>query len=259
MTGDTLRKSSSTGTINVAPARGPRPQVSSTLVGSAAYSFGKPRHRKGTFKIPVLDARSPEYVPGRTDAPGAGAYNIHGTIARHDTKYGHPQCKKAPGFMWSRKTEPRDVIHPQSATGSDPATVHQRYTHLSHCRSDSFLDVPGPGSYDIIHTEGLRHNISGKTQGNAPSYTLRRRCDPIENNPRKPPGPGPFEYETRHRQVVLNNRQPTHIIPKMKRVSEALLPLGGTPDDIAPGKYDHPIALMSKYPGEEVRHRKQHT
>jgi len=249
-----LRRASSTGSIQIP---GKRQQLTSQLVGAPAYSFGKPRHRKGTFKIPVLDSRSPEYIPGATCAPGAGTYDIHDTLCRHDTKYGHPQCRKAPAFMWSEKTEVRDAVHSQPAHGSHPATTTNRFTDLTHVRSDSYLDGPGPGTYDIIHTEGLRHGMPGKAQSDMPAYTMRLKLAKIENNPRKPPGPGPFEYETRHKHKVLNNRQPAWIVPKMKRVSEALLPSKtGTSEDIAPGKYDHPIGLHSKYPQEEARHHR---
>lgn len=250
MTGG-LRKAASTGSIH-----GTKAQLTSQLVGAPAYSFGKPRHRKGTFKIPVLDSRSPEYIPGATCAPGAGKYDIHDTISRHDTKYGHPQCRKAPAFMWSNRSEPRDVINSQPAHQSLEATTRNRFTDLAHVRSDSYLDVPGPGSYDIIHTEGMRHSMPGKAQSDMPSYTMRLKLAKIDNNPRYPPGPGPFEYETRHKAKVMNHRQPAWIVPKMKRVSEALLPMTGTSDEVGPAKYDHSIALHSKFPQEEARHHR---
>lgn len=248
--GSTLRKSASLSSI-----RGPKVQVPTGLVGSAAYSFGKPRHRKGCFKIPTLDPRQPEFIPGYTDAPGAGAYEVHDTVCRHDTKYGHPQCRKAPGYMWSSRTEPRDIIYSQAAHRSDPATTRNRFTSLSHVRSDSFLDVPGPGTYNVVHEEGLRHRISGKNQSDMPSYTMRSACKKDVNLQRHPVGPGPFEYDIRHKQKVSNHRQPTWIIPKHKRVSEALLPFGGTPSEVGPGKYDHAIALHSKFPHEEPDHK----
>lgn len=103
---------------------------------------------------------------------------------------------------------------------------------------------------------GLRHKTPGKNQVDMPSYSLRQRCKPIENNPRRPPGPGPYEYDTRHKQTVLNNRQPAYIVPKMKRVAEALLPSSGTDEHVGPGKYEHAIALVSLFPHEEERHHR---
>lgn len=241
-----MRRASSTGSL-------PR-QLTSQLVGSPAYSFGVPRHRKGTFKIPVLDSRSPEYIPGYTGTPGVGEYNIHSSLSRHDTKYGHPQCKKQPGYMFSSRTEPRDVVNSQPAHGSFEATTQKRFTNLAHVRSDSYLDVPGPGAYDVIHSEGLRHSMPGKGQTDMPAYTMRLKLAAIDNNPRKPPGPGPFEYETTHKHKVLNNRQPAWVVPKMKRVSEALMPLTGTTDEIGPAKYEHQTTLHSKFYKEEARH-----
>jgi len=245
-------------TLSQTELRAPRQQVSTQLTGCPAYSFGKPKHRKGCFKIPVLDSRSPEYVPGITFAPGPGNYDIHETLCRHDTKYGHPQQKKAPAYMWSAKTEPRDILNTQFASRSDPATTMNRYTDLTHCRSDSCLDVPGPGTYDIIHTEGLRHRITGKHQMDMPSYTMRKPCKMFApgENPRHPPGPAPTEYDTRFKQTITGNRQPAYIIGKAKRVSEALLPAAATDEDMGPGKYEHPIALVSTFNAEERRHRR---
>jgi len=88
-----------------------------------------------------------------------------------------------------------------------------------------------------------------------PSYTMRPKCAKVENNPRHPPGPGPFEYETRHMQTLRNNRQPTWIVPKAKRVSEALPPVGESPDEVGPGKYENTNWLVCKYPNEAYEHR----
>jgi len=245
-----LRASSSAGSLHSTST-----QLTSQLVGCPAYSFGKPRHRKGTFKIPVLDSRSPEYVPGITCTPGVGHYQTQDTVSRHDTKYGHPQVKRPPAFMFSNRSEPRDVVNSQPAHGSDQATTKNRFTDLTHCRSDSHLDVPGPGTYDIIHTEGLRHGLPGKAQSDMPAYTMRLKLAKIDDNPRKPPGPGPFEYETRHKHKVVNHRQPAWIVPKQKRVSEALLPAKmGTSEEVGPAKYASTIGLHSKFPQEEARH-----
>jgi len=53
-------------------------QVASTMHGSAAYSFGRPRHRRGKFGLQVLEPRDMDYVPptGGVVVPGAGAHNI---------------------------------------------------------------------------------------------------------------------------------------------------------------------------------------
>jgi len=225
----------------------PRDQVSSNVRGSSAFSFGRPKHRKGSFKIPVLDNRSPEYIPpGFAGTPGPGDYDIHDTVSRHDTKYGHPGVSRTGGSIFRSLTEPRDCINSQPSHSSCPATIRPRLTRNSHVRSDSCLDVPGPGAYLGLN-EGLRHGIPGKMQMDMPSYTMRPKCAPIENNPRRPPGPGPFEYDTRHKQLVLNNRQPTWVVPKTKRVSEALLPNLSTGPGIGPGTYKHAVSLHTKF------------
>eukprot|EP00931_Biecheleriopsis_adriatica_P004062 TRINITY_DN105786_c0_g1_i1.p1 TRINITY_DN105786_c0_g1~~TRINITY_DN105786_c0_g1_i1.p1 ORF type:complete len:562 (-),score=118.97 TRINITY_DN105786_c0_g1_i1:91-1662(-) len=55
--------------------------VSSTWRGSANYSFGKPAHKKGPFKIQVLNPRDPEYfaIPGGVPVPGVGTYTLRST------------------------------------------------------------------------------------------------------------------------------------------------------------------------------------
>jgi|Transcript_12423 hypothetical protein len=224
-----------------------RDQVASNLHGSAAYSFGRPKHRKGSFKIPVIDNRSPDYIPGFTGTPGPGDYDIHGTVSRHDTKYGHPGISRTGGSTFGNLSEPRDCINSQPAHGSFPATIRRRLTRNSNVRSDSCLDTPGPGAYLGLN-EGLRHGMPGKMQMDMPSYSMRLKCAPIENNPRRPPGPGPHEYDTRHKQIVANNRQPTWVVPKTKRVSQALLPNMGTAEHVGPGTYEHPTSFHTKFP-----------
>lgn len=225
----------------------PRDQVASQLHGSAAYSFGRQRHRKGSFKIPVIDNRSPDFIPGFNGNPGPGDYDVHDTLSRHDTKYGHPGVSRAGGSAWGNLTEPRDCINSQPAHGCFPATIKRRLTRHLHVRSDSCLETPGPGAYLGLN-EGLRHGIPGKMQMDMPSYTMRPKCAPIENNPRRPPGPGPHEYETRHKHLATNNRQPTYVVPKTKRVSEALLPNLSTAPEIGPGSYKHAVSLHTKFP-----------
>ncbi|CAE8624075.1 unnamed protein product, partial [Polarella glacialis] len=61
----------------------PKPTVvSSTMPGSAAFSFGVPRHCKGKMKVPVLESRDPEYchIPGGVPVPGVGQYNLSATV-----------------------------------------------------------------------------------------------------------------------------------------------------------------------------------
>eukprot|EP00928_Gymnodinium_smaydae_P076198 TRINITY_DN5917_c0_g1_i1.p1 TRINITY_DN5917_c0_g1~~TRINITY_DN5917_c0_g1_i1.p1 ORF type:complete len:745 (-),score=153.43 TRINITY_DN5917_c0_g1_i1:82-2316(-) len=60
-----------------APMEGDR-LAPSTLPGSSKYSFGpgyqRPRHLKGKMKIPVLEPRDAECIPGNAWVPGPGAY-----------------------------------------------------------------------------------------------------------------------------------------------------------------------------------------
>lgn len=216
----------------------PRQQVSSTLAGSAKYSFGAPKHRKGTFKIPVLDPRSAEYIPGVKNVPGAGQYEITSAISRHDKKLGHPEYRRAPGYCFGARTEPRDSVD------NHPAPTRNRTTNFSHVRSDSFLDVPGPGAYLGVNESNRGGLDELPIQNRQPAYTMRLKCERVD---RSGLGPGPFEYDTRKKHVVLQRNQPEYSVPRMMRKPVALTCDLSTEDHVGPGSYEHANSLVTQF------------
>lgn len=209
-----------------------RPQVSSTLAGSAKFSFGMPKHQKGKFKITVLDPRCPEYKPGVKAVPGAGHYEVCSSLARHDSNRGHPEYRRAPGFCFGTRTEPRDCVNPH------PAPTQKRFTTLSHVRSDSFLDVPGPGAYIGVNESQREHGLEQlPIRNKQPAYTMRSKCGASWQPNHE--GPGPFAYDTRTRQTVLGRKQPRYSIGRMERKAIALTCDLGTEDHVGPGRYEY--------------------
>eukprot|EP00929_Paragymnodinium_shiwhaense_P050281 TRINITY_DN25323_c0_g1_i1.p1 TRINITY_DN25323_c0_g1~~TRINITY_DN25323_c0_g1_i1.p1 ORF type:complete len:646 (-),score=161.62 TRINITY_DN25323_c0_g1_i1:117-2054(-) len=67
----------------------------------------------------------------------------------------HPEFKKAPGWTWSASK----LVH-------DP--MDKQLTDLSHVRSSSALDVPGPGQYIGLHEQD-------RIMKRAPAYTMRKK------------------------------------------------------------------------------------
>lgn len=56
----------------------------STMTGSAKYSFGKSRHLKGNFKIPVGCPRDADYEGDRARGPGVGSYHLRQAICLNE-------------------------------------------------------------------------------------------------------------------------------------------------------------------------------
>jgi hypothetical protein len=67
-------------------------QLPSTMMGSAKFSIGpgykKHRHLKGNYKVPVLDKRDEDYIPGGTIGPGPGHYDIRQIIGQASEEAG---------------------------------------------------------------------------------------------------------------------------------------------------------------------------
>eukprot|EP00747_Dinoflagellata_sp_TGD_P162559 gnl/TRDRNA2_/TRDRNA2_180272_c0_seq1.p1 gnl/TRDRNA2_/TRDRNA2_180272_c0~~gnl/TRDRNA2_/TRDRNA2_180272_c0_seq1.p1 ORF type:complete len:246 (+),score=17.37 gnl/TRDRNA2_/TRDRNA2_180272_c0_seq1:35-739(+) len=213
-------------------------QVHGQFRGAPAYSFGKPRHRKGKFKMPILEPRDPECVP-HTCAPPPGTYEIHSTISRHDTRYGHPTIGRR-GVAYSfgaKNSEPRDrkVIPPAHGP---------RYTDLHHVRSDSCLETPGPGAYLGQDT--------GKTQTlpSMPSWTMRKKDVRKEGDLRfSAEFPGPGSHETRHKQDTLGVRKPSWTVGRELRSDKAISDVTSTPANVGPGRYEHMKCMVTQFSG----------
>lgn len=250
---NTKRRSQSTGSLALTKTLSAPNQITSSMVVSPGYSFGpglgKPRHQKGKIGIEVLDPRSAGYIPGITDPPPPGHYEFQPSIGRHDSvkevhhahqelceKTGHPQFHRSPGYMFGGSTEPRD-------------TSEKRHTALSHVRSSSFLDNPGPGAY-----MGLEEKDSVLTRG--PSFSITSR----PHARRRTSEPGPCEYDTRHKKDVVQVAKPSWTMSKASRDNIAIEESCGpgrmqhrytmhmrTPDEIGPGSYAHSTSLVNNF------------
>merc|ERR1719324_1392970 len=103
-------------------------QVSANQRGAASYSFGKPQHGRGHFKIPGLDKRS-SYL-GIKDTVGVGTYELQPSMGRE----GNIECRKSAKYSFGLSTTVRDP-------------TMRRFVESSMVHATSELDTPGPGRY----------------------------------------------------------------------------------------------------------------
>jgi len=220
-------------------------QKTSNLTGAPKYSFGpgygRPRHLKGKFNLEVLDRRHKEYTSSTDTGPGVGHYQLQTAVGCHGAalhnlpahqelaeKHGHPEYRRAPGYMFSASTELRD-------------SSVKRYATLSH--------VPGPGRYTGSH-EGSRFLRKD------PSYSLRPRCDYHHQD--ETPAPG--EYDVSTQAELGQQRPPSWKFGSQQRAFEAIeesygpgrsqhryTEHMGTPDELGPGFYKHLTSIHSQF------------
>mmetsp|Transcript_42535 Transcript_42535/g.77229 ORF Transcript_42535/g.77229 Transcript_42535/m.77229 type:complete len:307 (-) Transcript_42535:51-971(-) len=228
-------------------------QITSNLKGAPKYSFGpgygKPRHLKGRFHLEVLDRRHKEYTASNDTGPGVGAYHLQTAVGRHGPalhnlpahrelaeKHGHPEYKRAPGYMFSASTEVRD-------------RSVKRYTTLSHVRGESNSDVPGPGRYTGSHEQS-------RFLKKDPSYSLRPKC----GYHRQDETPAPGEYDVSIQMELGQQRPPSWKFTAQQRAFEAIeesygpgrsqhryTEHMGTPDELGPGFYKHMTSIHSQF------------
>lgn len=219
------------------PRSSPSAPASSELRGASSYSFGRPPHLKGKFKIPTVDPRSADYIPGVTDTPGVGSYNLQQTLCRHDAQSGHPEFHRAPGYAFGMRTQDRGLT---PLCGRD--LMARRY-------AADHQETPGPGHH--LGLDGTSRLLERK-----PAYSMRSRSTP---SLRKGAGePGPFEYDTQRKQRVTQPVTPAWTVSRQERGAPAMdrsermgtatrHPEDRTPDDVGPGSYGHLESMVTQF------------
>jgi len=212
-------------------------QVSSTLRGAAAYSFGKPQHGRGKFKIPIVGKRS-DYLAIK-DTVGVGTYDLQPGMGRE----GNIEHRKAPKHSFGLSTTVRDP-------------TLRRLVDSSMVTATSDLDTPGPGRYLGI---GLYQARPMRTQ---PSYSMRHL---MGRGVRYFANVGPDHYHTEHKQNVLNARNPPvwkfgtserdKDGPGKDPGAGALFNRVSTTFDVGPGKYDQTTSMVSQFKKEKKAER----
>lgn len=209
-------------------------QVSATMRGSASYSFGKPQHGKGHFKIPGVDKRS-TYL-GIKDTVGVGTYDLLPSMGRE----GNLECRKSAKHSFGLSTTVRDP-------------TMRRFVENSMVTSTSDRDTPGPGRY-----LGIGLNLTNaRTQ---PSYSMSKQ---LGRGVRYFATVGPDHYYTENKQNIMNARNaPVWKFGTSERDKDgpgvdpgagALFNRVSTTFDVGPGKYDHATCMVSQFQKETKR------
>mmetsp|Transcript_93754 Transcript_93754/g.201280 ORF Transcript_93754/g.201280 Transcript_93754/m.201280 type:complete len:427 (-) Transcript_93754:54-1334(-) len=152
---------------------------------------------------------------------------------------GHPAFTKSPGYTFGCSREMRDHTA-KSLTG------------LSHVRSSSHLDNPGPGHYT-----GLDEPYRQLLQKPAYSFGLRPPQRSMQGLALSGPGydgPADASFKIQDQLRVIQNEQPSWKIGteharfegnsnEMYAITDKL----SSPPNVGPGKYEHATAFLSQY------------
>eukprot|EP00930_Biecheleria_cincta_P075150 TRINITY_DN62325_c0_g1_i1.p1 TRINITY_DN62325_c0_g1~~TRINITY_DN62325_c0_g1_i1.p1 ORF type:complete len:557 (-),score=100.56 TRINITY_DN62325_c0_g1_i1:46-1632(-) len=174
---------------------------------------------------------------------------FEGQVLEGNLRGNHPGFKKSPGYTWAHSREMRDLRE-------------KKKTSLSHVRSSSHHDNPGPGQYLGLEPE---HPIALRT---APSWTMRKRVGGLPKvDPSAVTGPGyagdldAWEALTKELKVTQFEK-PTWTFGKEAGHKDAGYPsraLYGsnemyaiidkysTPPEVGPGKYEHASCMVSQF------------
>lgn len=164
---------------------------------------------------------------------------FEGEVLNGNLRGVHPCFKNSPGYTWAHSKDMRDVRE-------------KKKTDLSHVRSSSALDNPGPGEYT-----GLDEKINiMKTK---PSWTFRKKLPAQKVDEPSPEGPGyagpghAWEKLSKELQVI-QNVQPTWTFKKEKSRNMAcsnemhsIVDKFSTPPAVGPGKYEHSTSMVSQF------------
>jgi len=162
---------------------------------------------------------------------------------------GHPGFKKSPGYTWAHSREMRDL-------------QEKKKTSLSHVRSSSHLDNPGPGQYLGLEPT---HSIALRT---APGWTMRKRVGGLPKvDPSAVMGPGYAgdldAWEALAKELKTTQfTKPTWTFGKEAGHKDAGYPTRAlygsnemyaiidkysTPPEVGPGKYEQATSMVSKF------------
>jgi len=164
---------------------------------------------------------------------------FEGQVLNGNLRGVHPCYKNSPGYTWSYSKDMRDVRE-------------KNKTDLSHVRSSSALDNPGPGEYT-----GLQEKIGIlKTK---PSWTFGKKLPGQKVDQPSPEGPGysgpGHAWEQLSKELkVIQNTQPTYSFKKEKarmmacsNEMHSIVDKFSTPPGVGPGKYEHATCMVSQF------------
>eukprot|EP00397_Hematodinium_sp_SG-2012_P056982 GEMP01070818.1.p1 GENE.GEMP01070818.1~~GEMP01070818.1.p1 ORF type:complete len:220 (+),score=35.72 GEMP01070818.1:109-768(+) len=207
--------------ISSFPVGDARKQIPSQFTSAAAFSFGKPLHGVGKFRIEPRDIRCAYLQSG--DSPGVGSYNM-------DKPLPHPVTQ--PKYSFGKSGVVRD-------------TQVRRYTELGHVVGHCNLNNPGPHRY----FGGEKNSLLWRQ----PKYSLGDWRPEIKGYWTRPT-PGPDVYRIETKQDILrtgNHRRAPRWKSLASRTDNArvkrssLIVQASTPANMGPGSYRHATGLVA--------------
>lgn len=171
---------------------------------------------------------------------------FEGEVVESNLRGPHPGLQRSVGYTWCNSRDRRDL---QS----------RKMTDLSHVRSSSHLDVPGPGQYIGLEEQS-------RPMKKAPEWSLRIKHPPPKVDAKAVFGPGydPLQVVKDLKWISHSVNKPEWTFPKeharahkMSNEKHALQDKLSSPPEVGPGKYIHPSSLHTQFPYEAERHRKQ--
>lgn len=201
------------------PVGDARRQLPSQFTSVPGYSFGKPHHGVGIFRVPPRNIRS-SYLRSE-DTPGVGSYDCD---------------KPPPGTI-------KGPVYTFGISGTVRDSQVRRYTEKGHVVGHCNLNNPGPARYFGGEKNSLQWTQPSYTQG-AKNFYKGGHWD------RPTPGPNAYSVEV-HRESVGNQLTRPKWGSLSKRTDNprtkrsCLIEKVSTNPTVGPGTYRHPTSLVS--------------
>lgn len=173
---------------------------------------------------------------------------FEGKVIESNLRGPHPGFQRSAGYTWCNSKDRRDL---QS----------RKMTDLSHVRSSSHWDVPGPGKYIGLDEQS-------RPMKQAPAYSLRIKHPPPKVDESAVFGPGydPVKVKEDLRWISHHVNKPKWTFPKedaraqkLSNERHALEDKVSSPPEVGPGKYIYPPGFHTQFPYEDEKHRRCHT
>jgi len=170
-------------------------QLNSGVHGSASYSFGRPRHKKGKFQVPVLQVRDAEYGTEGEITPGAGQYSLPSAIFPEVVEHGGSQTG---GWKYADHQEFMECLKKHR----HKPTQHF-FEHLYH----EMPDTPCLEVVDHVHWLAEFQFHLAKKQWNIDKYEDEKQFAAMQRTRKFPSIQEQEQKEMMHRQEVLAERR----------------------------------------------------
>lgn len=170
-------------------------QLPSGVHGSASYSFGRPTHKKGKFKVPVLQVRDAEYGTEGETTPGVGQYTLPSVSFPEVVEHGGSQTG---GWKYAEHKMFMECLKQHR----HKPTQHF-FEHLYH----EMPDLPRLDIVDHVHWLANYHFHLAQKQWNIDKYEDEKQFAAMQRTRKFPSIQEQEQKEMMHRQEVLVERR----------------------------------------------------